>query len=64
MKTGKFQMKDLSGLLEFTRRHPGFKPLAICSSGGLATAERAEIAAITWQEFLLSGPPGIAMRGK
>jgi predicted AAA+ superfamily ATPase len=64
VKTGKFQMKDLTGLLEFTRRHPAFKPLVICSAGGLATAERAEIAAITWQEFLLAGPPGIAMPGK
>jgi predicted AAA+ superfamily ATPase len=64
VKTGKFQMKDLTGLLEFTRRHPAFKPLVICSTGGLATAERAEIAASTWQEFLLSGPPGIAMPGR
>ena len=30
----------------------------------LATAERVEIAAITWQEFLLASPPGSAMRGK
>jgi predicted AAA+ superfamily ATPase len=44
VKIGKFQMKDLTGLLEFTRRHPAFKPLVICSTGGLATAERAEIA--------------------
>jgi len=58
VKTGTFQMNDLTGLLEFTRRHPGFKPLVICSSSGLATAARAEVAAITWQEFLLDGPPG------
>jgi predicted AAA+ superfamily ATPase len=64
VKTGKFQMNDLTGLLEFTRRHPAFKPLVICSAGGLATAARAEIAAIPWQEFLLSGPPGTAMCGK
>jgi hypothetical protein len=59
-KTGKFQMKDLTGLIEFTRRYPAFKPLVICGADGLPTAERAEIAAISWQEFLLSGPPGIA----
>ena len=64
VKTGQFQMKDLTGLLEFTRRHPAFKPLVICNAGGLATAERAEIAAITWQDFLLAGPPGIALTGK
>ena len=64
VKTGKFQMKDLTGLLEFTRRHPAFKSLVICSADGLATAERVDIAAITWQEFLLSGPPGVAMPGQ
>jgi uncharacterized protein len=60
VKTGKFQMNDLTGLLEFTRRYPTFKPLVICSAGGRATAERAEIPAITWQEFLLVGPPIVA----
>jgi hypothetical protein len=63
VKTGKFQMNDLTGLLEFTRRHPVFKPLVIGSAGGLATAERAEIPAITWQEFLLAGPPGTGRIG-
>lgn len=63
VKTGKFQMNDLTGLLEFTRRHPGFKPLVICSASGRATAERAEVPAITWQEFLLDGPPGTARSG-
>jgi predicted AAA+ superfamily ATPase len=63
VKTGKFQMNDLTGLLEFTRRHPVFKPLVICSTGGLATAERAEIPAITWQAFLLAGPPGTGRIG-
>ena len=57
-------MNDLTGLLEFTRRHPAFKPLVICSASGRATAERAEIPAITWQEFLLAGPPGISRGDK
>ena len=57
VKTGKFQMNDLTGLLEFTRRYPTFKPLVICSAGGRTSAERAEIPAITWREFLLVGPP-------
>jgi predicted AAA+ superfamily ATPase len=60
VKTGKFQMNDLTGLLEFTRRHPGFKPLVVCSASGRATAERAEVAATTWREFLLDGPPANA----
>jgi predicted AAA+ superfamily ATPase len=57
VKTGRFQMSDLSGLLEFTRRHPAFRPLVVCSANGLATAERAEVRALTWQQFLLDGPP-------
>ncbi|HEX7478566.1 MAG TPA: DUF4143 domain-containing protein, partial [Polyangiales bacterium] len=56
VKTGKFQLNDLAGLLEFTRRHPGWKPLVICSAAGRVTAERAEIPAVTWQQFLLDGP--------
>jgi predicted AAA+ superfamily ATPase len=60
VKTGKFQTNDLTGLLEFTRRHPAFRPLVICGASGRATAERAEIPAVTWQEFLLAGPPGTA----
>ena len=63
VRTGKFQMNDLTGLLEFTRRHPAFKPLVICNAIGRATVERAEIPAITWQEFLLAGPPGTAKSG-
>ena len=60
VKTGKFQTHDLTGLLEFTRRHPAFKPLVVCGPRELATAERAEIQAITWQQFLMTGPPGSA----
>jgi predicted AAA+ superfamily ATPase len=60
VKTGKFQTNQLTGLLEFTNRHPAFKPLVVCGGSELATAERAEIPAITWQQFLLDGPPGSA----
>ena len=58
VKTGRFSMNELAGLLEFTRRHSGFRPLVVCSANGRATAERAGVPAITWQEFLLDGPPG------
>jgi uncharacterized protein len=57
IKTGRFQLGDLGGLLEFVRRHPGFRPLVICGESGRAVAERASLSAITWQEFLLDGPP-------
>ena len=58
VKTGKFQTSDLKALLEFTRRHRGFKPLVIGAQSSIATAERAGVQAITWQDFLLAGPPG------
>jgi len=57
VKTGKFQTTELTGLLEFTRRHPAFKPLVVCGASELRAAERAEIPAVTWQQFLLAGPP-------
>jgi predicted AAA+ superfamily ATPase len=58
IKTGPFRAGELTGLLEFTRRHPSFRPLVVCSSDGLAPAERAGVPAVTWQEFLIGGPPG------
>lgn len=59
VKTGAFQPPDLRGLVEFTRRHPAFKPLVVSGPGGQAVAERAGVAAVTWEEFLLGGPPGV-----
>jgi hypothetical protein len=60
VKTGRFHMSDLKGLLEFTRRNPQFHPLVLCDRADLPTAERAGVAATTWQSFLLGGPPGSA----
>ncbi len=57
IKTGKFQLNELRALLEFCRRNPRFRPLVITSPGNQATAESAEIASITWPDFLVSGPP-------
>jgi uncharacterized protein len=58
VKTGKSRTADLGGLLEFARRHPEFRPLVIGDAEGCATAERAGVHAVTWQEFLLAGPSG------
>ena len=58
VKTGKFQVGELRGLFELVRRHPALKPLVVCDEASLATAARAEIPAISWQDFLLGGPPG------
>lgn len=58
VKTGGFQMSELRALFELVRRHPELRPLVICDEVARATAERAGVEAIAWQEFLLSGPGG------
>ena len=55
--TGPVRNADLRGLLEFTRRHPRYRPLLVGDPGALISAQRAGIAAITWREYLLNGPP-------
>ena len=57
VKTGSFQPRDLAGLLEFVRRERSYRPLVVTTAAGIATAERASVEAISWQEFLLDGPP-------
>jgi hypothetical protein len=47
---------DYRGLHEFVARYPAFHPLVVTSEENLLVAERAGLAATTWQRFLLSGP--------
>jgi hypothetical protein len=58
VKTGSFRVSELRALLELVRRHPELRPLVICDEQGRSTAERAGVQAISWQDFLLSGPSG------
>ena len=57
VKSGPFHLSALKGLMEFVRRHPDLRPLVICEESGCATAERAGVQAVPWQQFLLGGPP-------
>jgi hypothetical protein len=57
VKTGAFGPSDLRGLLEFSRRHPRYRPLVACDPKRGAVAERAGVTGISWREFLLRGPP-------
>jgi predicted AAA+ superfamily ATPase len=57
VKTGPFAATDLRGLLEFARRHPRYRPLLVCGTEHLSTAKRLGIAAVSWKQFLLEGPP-------
>jgi hypothetical protein len=57
VKTGKFDVHALRGLLEFSRRHPAFKPLVVCAPGSEETTRRHGIQSISWEDFLIAGPP-------
>jgi predicted AAA+ superfamily ATPase len=57
VKSGKFDVHSLRGLLEFCRRHFAFKPLVICAPGAEETARRHGIQSVSWEDFLISGPP-------
>lgn len=58
VKTGRFDAQALRGVLEFCRRHPAMKPLVICAPGSEETARRHGIESISWEDFLIAGPPG------
>jgi hypothetical protein len=60
IKTGAVGPSELRGLLEFTRRFPAYRPLLVGDAPGQLAADRAGIAWISWQDFLLSGPPSRA----
>ncbi|MDD3926647.1 MAG: hypothetical protein PHT33_08315 [bacterium] len=55
IKTGGYTAGDLSGLLEFSRRWPEYRPLVICDDKHADTAQRIGIDCLTWREFLWDG---------
>ncbi|MBI4500600.1 MAG: ATP-binding protein [Gemmatimonadetes bacterium] len=57
VKTGAFPVRDLTGLLQFVRRYPAFRPLVLCDDRRTEPARAAGVLAIPWTEFLWSGPP-------
>jgi len=59
VKTGRINSVDLAGLHEFTRRHPKYRPLVLCDPLQRLAAERADVTAMDWAEFLRAGPPGV-----
>ena len=66
VKTGAYARRDLTGLLEFVRRYPRFRPLVLydqrTAEGGGPAAE-AGADAERWEQFLLAGPRGATGRG-
>jgi len=57
VKTGRFDAQSLRGLLEFCRRNPKFIPLVISAPGDEEIARRHGIRGVSWDDFLVSGPP-------
>jgi uncharacterized protein len=59
VKTGKFDAQSLKGLFEFSRRNPAFTPLVITAAGREEDARRHGLLSISWEDFLLTGPPQV-----
>lgn len=57
IKSSRFDSRDLTGLLEFSKRHPAFRPLVITRPGDEDLARRFGVTAISWSDFLAAGPP-------
>ena len=57
VKTSGFGSHDLKGLLEFGRRNPKLHPLVITAPGDETFARGLGLSAVSWKEFLISGPP-------
>jgi len=57
VKTGRYSVRDLAGLLEFCRRFPKFSPLVLADCEDEATARDAGLPCRSWASFLLGGPP-------
>ncbi len=57
VKTGDVRHKDLEGLLTFVGRNRSFRPLVITGETGAKAASALNVPSITWDRFLLDGPP-------
>lgn len=60
VKTAGFGPADLKGLLEFTRRHPSYRPLVLTAPGDEPLATTLGLPAMSWKTFLAAGPAGAA----
>jgi len=60
VKSGRYSKADLTGLFEFTRRHPRYRVLVVGVAGNLIVAERLGLPVMRWQDFLLRGPARIS----
>lgn len=56
IKSSSFVASDLKGLFEFTANYPSFTPLIVCDQQDVYAAKKYGILAMSWQNFLFSGP--------
>jgi len=56
IKSARFESRHLTGLLEFARRHPNFRPLVVTRPGDEGLARRLGLQSMSWVDFLSSGP--------
>jgi len=56
IKSARFDSRDLTGLLEFCKRHPAFRPLVVTRPGDEDLARRLDLQAVSWVDFLAAGP--------
>jgi hypothetical protein len=59
VKGGEFTGHDLTGLLEFQRRNPAYRPLVIGTERYRQAATRIGVAFLRWQDFVLDGLAGM-----
>lgn len=52
VKTSRVESRDLTGVLEFCRRHPSYRPLVVTRPGDEDRARQWGIAAVSWVDFL------------
>lgn len=60
VKTGPFGAGDVRGVFEFTRRYRRYRPLLVVGRKQLPQAKKLGVAAVSWQDFLVSGTAGAA----
>jgi hypothetical protein len=56
VKTSGFDSLGRTGLLEFCRGNPKFRPLVITAPGDEPLARRHALVAMSWKQFSTSGP--------
>ena len=55
IKTGEYTSRDITGLLEFHRRNPDYRPIVVCDEKHLEVGTRMGLDVLPWSAFLWDG---------